>query len=192
MQVEDIYRPPEADLEVRTEAQPQALAPFFQTSPLKVALLSLATLGLYQLYWFYKHWERRRTHGEEVSPLARTIFAVLFAHSLFQSVTRKIEHRTTLGVPLAGVAIEPLSAGALALGYFFLNVVWRLPDPASFVGLLSFLPLAAAQKRINQLHADMGLDPNEGSAFTRGTVVALAIGVLWWGLALIGIFMPEG
>lgn len=191
MQVEDIYRPPEADLEVRTQAQPQVLAPFFQTSPLKVALLSLATVGLYQLYWFHKHWYRRKAHGEDVIPILRTIFAVLFAHSLFQSVNREIERRTTPGIPMAGVAIEPLSAGTLALGYFALNILWRLPDPVSFFGLLSFLPLVAAQKRINQLHADMGLDPSEGSAFTAGTFVALGVGLLWWGLVLIGTFMPE-
>lgn len=192
MQLEEIYRPPQADLETQAPAaQTRPLPPFFQTSPQKVAVLSIATFGLYQLYWFHKHWTRRKTYGEDVIPILRTIFAVWFSHSLFQSVNREVERTATPGVSFAGLAGEPLSAGALALGYFALNLLWRLPDLISFVGIFSFVPLVIAQKRINQLHAEMGYDPAEGSSYSLGTVAALAVGGLWWLLIAIGIFMPE-
>jgi hypothetical protein len=191
MQLEDVYRPPQADLETYAPAQPRQLAPFFQTPPLKVALLSIATFGLYQLYWFHKNWSRRKALGEEVSPLARTIFAVWFAHSLFQSVNREVEHRAGPGPSFSGLAGEPLNAGLLAVGFFGLNVLWRLPDPISFLGLFSFVPLLVAQKRINQLHAEEGYDPKEGSSFTLGTWAALGIGLIWWALIVVGMFTPQ-
>ena len=93
MELEDIYRPPQADMESPpSEAvdAPLEPAPFFQTSPFKVAVLFTATFGLYQLLWFYRQWDRRQDHGEDVRPLARTIFAVLFAYSLFQGVNDEI------------------------------------------------------------------------------------------------------
>jgi hypothetical protein len=191
MQLEDIYRPPQADLETYAPAQPQPLAPFFQTPPLKVALLSVVTFGLYQLYWFHKHWSRRRALGEDVSPLARSIFAVWFAHSLFQSVNREVEHRAGPGPSFSGLAGEPLNASLLAVGFFGLTMLWRLPDPISFLGIFSFVPLVIAQKRINQLHAEQGYDPSEGSSYTLGTFAALAIGVLVWVLFAIGYSMPQ-
>lgn len=189
MEAEDIYRPPQADMDippplpVASQAQP----PFFQTSPLKVALLSIATWGLYQLYWFHKQWYRRKAHGEDVIPILRAIFAVLFAYSLFQTVNRESERRQPQGLPLGGTLAEPLNAGALALGFFVLTMLYRLPGLVGMVGLLSFLPLMAVQKQMNELHAQMGLDPKAGTAFTAGTITALVIGGLFWVLVLIGL-----
>ncbi|HKH49620.1 MAG TPA: hypothetical protein VKM72_33585 [Thermoanaerobaculia bacterium] len=191
MELEDIYRPPQADLEIQVPAPSKPLAPFFQTSPLKVTLLSIATFGLYQLYWFHKHWYRRKAHGEDVVPLARTIFAVWFAHSLFQSVNRQVEHSAQPGPSFSGLAGEPLNAGLLAVGFFACNMLWRLPDPVSFLGVFSFVPLVIAQKRINQLHAELGYDTSDGSSFTLGTITALVVGGIWWVLVVIGSLTPQ-
>ena len=194
MQLEDIYRPPQADLETpaaSAQLQAQALAPFFQTSPQKVALLTIATLGFYQLYWFYKQWQHRKDRGEDVNPILRTIFAVWFAHSLFQSVNREVENRSEPGVSFGGLAAEPLNASSLAVGFFVLNLLWRLPDLLSFLGLFSFVPLFIAQKRINRLHAEMGIDPILGSSYTAGTILALVVGGLWWLLVAAGLLMPQ-
>jgi hypothetical protein len=193
MQPEEIYRPPQADLDAPAFASTQlkALPPFFQTSPQKVALLSLATLGLYHLYWFYKQWDRRKAHDEDVIPVLRSIFGVLFAYSLFQSVNREIERNAEPGVSFAGLALEPLNAGGLALGYFFLNMLWRFTDLLSLAGLFAFFPLVMAQKRINQLHAELGYDPAEGSSYSAGTIATLVVGGLFWLLIIVGLVMPQ-
>lgn len=192
MQPEEIYRPPQADLETPASASTQPKAPpFFQTSPQKVALLSIATLGIYHLYWFYKHWTRRKAQGEDVIPILRAIFGVLFAYSLFQSVNREIERNATPGISFSGLALEPLNATGLALGYFFLSMLWRFTDLVSLAGLFAFVPLMMAQKRINQLHAELGYDPAEGSSYSAGTIVMLVIGGLFWLLVIVGLLMPE-
>jgi hypothetical protein len=193
MQPEEIYQPPRADLETLAPAlaQPKPLTPFFQTSPLKVALLSIATLGIYHLYWFYKQWDRRKMYGEDVIPVLRAIFGVLFAYSLFQSVNRDIERNAEPGVSFAGLALEPLNAGGLALGYFFLNMLWRFTDLVSLAGLFAFVPLMVVQKRINKLHADLGYDPAEGFSYSAGTIAMLVIGGLFWLLIIVGLLMPQ-
>ena len=43
---------------------PPPVAPlFFTTSPLKLIVMSICTMGIYDLYWFYKNWKlvRERT-----------------------------------------------------------------------------------------------------------------------------------
>jgi hypothetical protein len=180
MQLEEIYRPPEADLEHQAPAQ---------ALPQKVALLSLATFGLYHLYWFYQHWTRRKAHGEDVIPFLRAIFGVWFMYSLCQSVNRELERRAGPGPSFSGLAYEPLNTGVLAFGYFGLNMLWRFDGVLSFAGLLSFLPLFAVQRRINQLHEEMGIDPSQGSSYTTGTIVALVLGALCWLLIGTALFM---
>jgi len=192
MQPEEIYRPPQADLETRNPAQPQTLSPFFQTALWKMALLSVMSVGIYQLYWFHKHWWRRKLQGEDVIPILRAIFGVFFAYSLFDSVNRHIQRSAPADLPLsAGAPLQPLNAGLLALGYFALGMLWRLPGALGvFVGLFSILPLMAAQRRINELHATLGYDPQEGSRLTGGDVAVLVLGGLFWALVLFGLFMP--
>jgi hypothetical protein len=207
MENDNIYRPPQAEMEApaplavaaqgEREKEP---APFFQTSLLKVALLSVATLGLYQLFWFYRQWERCRENGEDVSPLARSIFSVLFAYLLFESVNDEIRQRADLEIARRGpadlpaspdVPIAPLQAGLLAFLYFALNVVRRIPGvPNLWIGvlLLTWVPLVIAQKKMNELHAKLGYDPAEGSAFTAGSIAALVVGGLFWILVMIGIY----
>jgi len=192
MQPEEIYRPPQADLEIHTPLLPQPLAPFFQTAPWKMALLSVMSLGLYQLYWHHKHWWRRKIHGESVIPILRTIFAPFFAYSLFQSVNRHIERNAPADLPLsAGAPLQPLNSGPLAVGYFALGLLWRLPDALGiFAGLFSILPLMTAQRRINELHAVLGYDPREGSRLTGGDVAVLVLGAFFWVFLLVDLPIP--
>ena len=189
MQPEELYRPPQADLEMYTRAEPKALAPFFQTAPNKVILYSFASFGLYAIYWFQQQWDRRKSHGEDVAPLARGIFSIFFAYSLFKSINQEIEVDQEIG--RLAEPVKPLPAGALALLFIVPNLLWRLPDALGFIGILSFLSMMVAQQKINELHAALGYDTQEGMKHSVGGLVLLVVGALWWGLVLIGLFMPE-
>src|SRR5581483_11977647 len=48
---------------------------FFYVSPLKLVVMSIATFGLYELFWFYKNWYYVNEHtNHAVWPLMRSIF----------------------------------------------------------------------------------------------------------------------
>lgn len=179
MEIDNIYRPPQVDMEAPA---PQALekpaatsAPFFQTSPLKVAVLSIATFGLYRFVWFYRQWARREKHGEDVSPLGRTIFLIFFVYGLFQDVNEEIDLCEKLEItqrapseeptPVPTTSIEPMQAGllallfiGLALGASVVGRLWGATELALGCTMLSCVPLAIVQKKINELHASLGYD----------------------------------
>jgi hypothetical protein len=118
---------------------------FYPVSTAKLIVLSLCTVGLYQLVWFYKTWkqEQERT-GEDLSPFWRSVFAPLFASSLF---TRVQEQATELALP------SSYSSLALAVAYFALGAAWRLPEPYNLVALLAFLPLLPVRATVAAINA---------------------------------------
>lgn len=205
MEDDNIYRPPQADMEApapQALGKPATSAPFFQTSPLKVAVLSIATFGLYRLVWFYRQWARRQKHGDDVSPLGRTIFIVFFVYGLFQDVNGEIDRwdleaaqrAPSASPPVPGSPIAHLQAGLLALLFIGLSVggylVGRLEGARALAlgsTMLSCVPLAVVQKKINELNASLGFDPSEGTAFTAGSIAAVIIGALCWIPVVIGL-----
>lgn len=147
----------------------------------KLVVMSILTFSFYQIYWFYRTWRIRRKAGEEVSPFWRAVFGVLFFPALASRVREKrLFHDLEAG-------FSPITVSVL---YFVFQLVWRLPDPAWLAGLLSFLPLAVVQARINHLHTHLGSGPPRFT-ITFGTILAAALGALWWAMLLIGYLVPE-
>jgi len=73
------------------EALPPPL--FYVVAPRKFAILFLATLGMYPLYWFYKNWDRYKDRipaasrpGTHVAPAVRAAFSPFFVHALLRRV----------------------------------------------------------------------------------------------------------
>jgi len=60
---------------------------YFPVSKLKLILMSLCTLGLYELYWFYKNWKLIKTRtGQNQSPFWRAFFSIIFCYQLFKHI----------------------------------------------------------------------------------------------------------
>ena len=79
---DNIYAPPQVPLETRSAERP-ALPPFYVVSLRKLVLLSIATVGLYSLYWFWRHWKLHKLDRKlDIWPVPRAIFAIFFAHGL--------------------------------------------------------------------------------------------------------------
>ena len=58
--------------------------PFFAVSLLKLAVLSTCTCGLYELYWFWRNWNRIRVNGEpEITPSLRAFFGIFYCYPCF-------------------------------------------------------------------------------------------------------------
>ena len=172
------FAPPSASLDVEPAGEEQA---YFAVGVAKLCVMSITTLGLYELYWFYKQWKcAARISGEKLWAPVRALFFPFTAYFLF---TRMHDHAHRYSVSFPAV-------GALAFAVFFLNVAWRLPDPWWLVSEFAFLPLIAVQNAVNALNAKAAPGADENRRLTPGNVVAILLGGAITALAVIGVFMP--
>ena len=160
---------------------PQAQLPFFAVSLLKLAVLSTCTLGLYELYWFWRNWNRIRAGGEcEITPSLRAFFLIFYCYPCF------------IRIKLAGVRNCILPAppiGILAICYVLMNFSWRLPEPFWLISFLKVAFLFPIQTYVNRINAVVlpGHDPN--SRFSVWNWIAVFTGGLLFILAMIGSFL---
>lgn len=189
----NVYAPPAA---VVMDA-PKAAAPeFYIVSKPKFLVLFFATLGAYQLYWFYMHWARyRRYHRTQLWPVARAIFSIFFTHSLGGEIAQSLER--------SGIRLR-WSPGILAAGYILFQILGTICDrlsandigsPATdMVGLAALLPISyclwglqdAANIACNEPHGE------SNRTFTWANWLWIVLGTLLWGLVLVGLGMIFG
>lgn len=189
------YQPPQVELSNSTH--PEEIAGFYVVSKKKMVLLFILTLGIYQLYWFYRNWQSyRQLSGQKIWPLPRAIFAVFFVHSLFRGVN---DQRDRLAERLPAWN-HSLHATIIVLLLIISQVLDRLSSKAigspftDYAALLLLGPLvvcfASAQQKINEACGDPQGETN--SKFTAGNYIWMILGVLMWVLIGAGFFMtPE-
>ena len=159
------------------------VAQYFPVSNLKLALMSVATLGFYEIYWFYKNWEmiKDRT-GDDIRPFWRAVFAVFFVHKLFRSIHEMAETQR---------APNKWRPGLLAWIFILLNVTWRLPDPFWLITYLSFIPLLYVQQTVNEINLRVAAYADQNSRFTPANIGAMVFGSILFFLILAGMLLPE-
>lgn len=174
---------PAASAAAATESAGLPGTPWFAVSTAKLLTMSLCTLGLYQVYWFYQHWRRvkLREHSD-IMPVWRALFAPLFAYYLFQ---RMDQQRKTEGLQ------GSLDIGPLAAAYFLLSATWRLPDPWALLSTLAIVPLLPAQILASRLNALAAPEHDRNAGYSRSNLVAIVLGGLVLLMAVIGSFLPE-
>lgn len=192
----DAYRAPVADLDDERGQAAGREETDYVVSPTKLALLFTATLGLYSVYWFYKHWQHQKlVASPRIWPWARAIFSVFYVSALFKQLdwdTRSVGRAHTWN-PTANAAI-----------FIVINVTARVLDKLSGLGggsiglavvalalpLFSVFPLLTAQRVVNQSVGDpQGLG---NSRLGGGGVVVLLVGALVWALMVVGLLAsPE-
>jgi hypothetical protein len=147
------------------------LAPksYFVVAPAKLAIMSVCTFGLYNVYWMYKQW--KAVFAEDTSRRGhafwRALFGGIWCFSLFKS----------MGID------RPYMAGAQ---YFVYSAFWRFPGVASLLGFSNVLPFVRAQIQVNKR---MSVSPElKFSGKAKATCVA---GSLLLVLAIIGLALPS-
>jgi len=157
--------------------------PFFPVSIPKFIVMSICTLGIYELYWFYKNWNLiRQREQTDIMPFWRGFFAFFFCYQCFSRIR---EHAQSVGVS------QSVAAGPLAIGWIITTVLWKLPDPYWLVSEFAFLfmlpPVAAA----NRINAKVLPNHNPNGRFTAWNWVAIVLGGILVVLAVIGSFVPD-
>lgn len=180
-----LYAPPLANL----EAPPRAACDdrFYVVATRKMLLLYSLTLGMYQLYWYYRHWSQfNRATNAGVWPLPRAVFAVFSTHSLFHQI----------GAHDVTGKRDGWDSGSYAAAMVFLLVagyvlMWAGGD-SLFFALLTFsllLPIGLVMLQV-QREANARCGDPEGasnSAFSGANYAWCVLGGLFWLLVLAGL-----
>jgi len=161
---------------------PEAEPLYFPVSTTKLVVMTLCTLGLYQVYWFYKNWSMiRKRDASDIWPFWRAVFSIFFCASLFQDIQASAEKR---GVP-------GFSAGGMAAGWIIMTLTWKLPDPFWILTNLAVLFMIPAQRVINDLNR-AAAPAHEGNAgFGGWNIFGVVVGGLLFAMSIVGAFIPE-
>ena len=186
---ENLYSP--SALDPNVPINPQTGAMFYIVSVKKFSVLYLATMGFYQLYWFYKNWSLfRSATKEDIWPAPRAIFSIFFVHSLLRHVYEKI-----VG---AGKTIEvnPQSYATLLVVLLVIsNGLERaaqksIGSPYTDIASIAMVFPIFFQLRKAQIAINLACDDTDGASnkeFTTVNKMWITLGLIWWGLALLAI-----
>ncbi|HEV3008209.1 MAG TPA: hypothetical protein VGX52_04165 [Burkholderiales bacterium] len=176
------YAPPAAKVE-DAAALPESEAVFFAVSGLKLAVMSIVTFGLYEIYWFYKNWKCvQRNTGDDVSAPLRAVFYPLISYPLFKRIR---SHARSSGVE------SDFPAGVLAIAVFLVALLWRLPDPWWLVSFFGFLPLLPVQRAVNAVNRKLAPAADANTRFRGWNIFGLIAGGIVLALTVTGAFVPE-
>lgn len=175
--------------------QEQALdqrAPFYVVSERKFLALFLGTFGLYQIYWFYRHWKAQNEIHQRYWPVARGIFAIFFVHELFRAVcgTQEQEGRTN-GFDASFFAT---SFVVLAITTWVCNRMAYREIGSPLTDLVGFLLLPCTAWVLLKAQQAANLASNDRSGqsnahFSGANIAWLVLGGCLWLVALLGTFV---
>lgn len=158
------------------------LEAYYTHAPLKLAVLSVCTFGLYQWTWFSRNWKayRRRT-GRFVSPFLKTLFAPVLAFGMFSNIAETARaHDLDPGYP-------PV---LLAFAFFMLWFVHLIPGHWGLLALGNFMPMLLANNVAINVNRKLYPDMPEDDRLGFGHAVVILVGSAILFLLLYFEFFP--
>ena len=154
---------------------------YFSVSSVKLAIMSICTFGLYELYWFYNNWVHiKNTQNPDIMPFWRTFFAPLWAFSAFRYIQNKAnDEKLELNI----------YAAFLAIAYFIIQALWQLPNEYSLLSLLSFLPLMIANNATTKINEKEINNFVQNDKIKGWNWLAIILGGTLLIMSIIGTFM---
>ena len=169
--------PPTAPTKPTTTVEEQ---PYFPVSRQKLVVMSMTTLSMYQIYWFYQNYQRVNARaGSGGSPFWRAIAAPITAHGLFASVRTDAQSRF---IPVSW------SSAGLAVIYFGTTLVCFFDYPwwtLALGSVFALLPVHATMVAVNRKVAPKG-PRNDG--YTAANAVWIVIGIA---LTILGLYVTR-
>ena len=118
----------------------------------KFILCMVFSVGLYSLYWGYKHWKKYQiTTKDDVSPLGRALFIHLTAPSLFSKIGKSIN--SNIKLVYFGIGFLICSFGIAIIDKMSENInapIFVLFLISIILFVLAILCLVIVQKKINE------------------------------------------
>jgi hypothetical protein len=177
-----------ATVESKTECD-NARPLFFPVSVAKLIVLSIVTVGIYEIYWFYKNWVlvRQNERRMDIKPFWRALFAIFFCYALLVRV------RAQQNSPEGQLSSVP--AGALTAGWIITTLLFNLPRPYSFIGLLAVLFIVPVQRAANRINTRVAPNHKRNSRFTAldwATVIVMGFILATALMGYLGIIPHRG
>jgi hypothetical protein len=164
-----------------TEASPPVIAaPYFSVARQKLIVMSVTTLSLYQIYWFYRNFQATNARsGSGVSPFWRAIAAPLTAHGLFEGVRTDAKSRF--------IAVSWSSAGLAAI-YFLLTLCCFLDYPWWTIALCSVFALVPAHATMEEVNRKVAPAAPRNDRYSAMNGVAIAAGIA---VTILGLYLTR-
>jgi len=189
----DMHDPYRAPVSLPINAAPPPLparsvasdaAAYYAPPTWKIATLSIATLGLFPLYWFWRNWQAiKRESGGTQWPWARALFSPLWSFLCFSDLRDAASNRRR------ELGFAPGLLGAL---FFLLNLAGRVPNEAvAMVSLFTFVPLLPVNSLLRRYHREEKVDTRRMDRFGAWHTLVVAVGGGILLLALFGMALPN-
>jgi hypothetical protein len=145
-----------------------ASVPYFAVSPLKLAAMSLATSGLYDIYWFYASWRQieRRT-GLRKQPLGQALVLWLSLFNLAGRANRSLRNQ----------GLRRIAVGtALPAAYLTLRLLERSSGRLALLSMATaVVPLTFLQRELIRANREAGVSVLHRPGLSRWDVLALVL-----------------
>lgn len=157
--------------------------PFFAVSLFKLAIMSIFTAGIYEIYWFYRNWRIIKVREKSnIAPGVRSVFSVFFCYQCFSRIYK-------YGDQIGMHSIVPPTA--FAAGWILISILAQIREQWLLYYLLSFIYLLPVQAHVNRINEAAHPRHAENSKFSRSNWVVIVIGAIIWALVIIGINQPK-
>jgi hypothetical protein len=156
------------------ESTPPPKPAYHHVSKIKFVIYSILSLGLYDLWWFYKNWCFIRDRDESrIWPFWRAVFSIIWCYPLAKDIAN------------AHGRANATMAGVVAATFVGLSLAGWLPD-LYLAGLVAFVPLLYPVTLIDQINREQGLRGPYYARVRAHHVLFCGIGALLLALGLFG------
>ncbi len=153
-------------------------------------LVFFLTLGFYQFYWFYRNWKHIKAYKKiDISPIWRTvgffvpIYGIVLVYEQFRDIRDTAQQ----------AGYKKLSLGWLLTGYLVSNALSFVLSGSSIIFYILYIIAISCifiefQKALNHLWAKEQSSLKERTGFSRGELVVILIGSIFWLIIIVGTF----
>lgn len=150
--------------------------------PLYFIILSVVTMGIYQIWWLYKSWRFFKEKEDlDIYPAARAIFSIFFIKQLFDKIS---DYATEKGLDVNYNSTNRLVAIVV------LNITSRLPQPFWLISVFSFVPFIDVVKTFNY-YFTQDFEGSDEDTFSGKRILLIVLGLVLWCAILASLFVDE-
>jgi len=152
-------------------------------------VLSILTLGIYDIYWYYKNWKHLKAiQFSNFSPVLRTIGLLIPIVNFFIIYKAHKDYRYLIIEKGINRDIYP---GLIVLVIAISFALTRLPDPYWLLCFIATIPLAIVQDILNELWDTVQVGKPRRTAWRGRQIFLIVVGTILWTFTIIGMLFPE-